>query len=248
MTGQILSTPSPSQLAQQLEQVLEAVTEDSYDPALIDDYLDRLDHYAPFSRESNPQAAWRDLQQRLTAAAPPGRARRGPWLRRLGGLAAAVLVAASLFTVAFAASEDFRITAMNWLIEIFPGHADVTFPSNAAPPELPALQPGWLPEGYLLMGTLEESWFREYTYRPPWSESDYILIDVSLTSSLSLSVSTEEAQVSTIQVNGLRVTSIRSDYWQLCWTNEDGSLLFSVLAEEGGAEQDLVRIIEELTY
>ena len=70
MTGQILSTPSPSQLAQQLEQVLEAVTEDSYDPALIDDYLDRLDHYAPFSRESNPQAAWRDLQ--LPRLAGPG--------------------------------------------------------------------------------------------------------------------------------------------------------------------------------
>lgn len=81
----LFALPAP-QAEENLEHLLPARLGPQDRQVLLWRFRDQLDRYAPFSRESNPQAAWRDLQQRLTAAAPPGPARRRPWLRRLGGL------------------------------------------------------------------------------------------------------------------------------------------------------------------
>lgn len=242
-----LQRMSPGGLADALEQALEHMTEETYDPAAIDAYLAALDARAPLPREPDSRAAFKEFRQRLSAGAAAPVKRRRPWLRRLGAVAAALAVIASLFTVALAASEDFRVGAMNWLIETFPGWAQVTF-QGAPEAEVPTLTMDWIPDGYLLTETDVDFYSCCYVYRPVWSEEDLIRISCDLTHGLGTGIDTEDAEVTTLDVSGTRVISIRSDYRALYWTSEDGALLFSITAEGAGAEEDLVRVMENIRY
>lgn len=58
---------SPSQLAEEMEQVLGAMTEETYDPALIDAYLDALDEKAPMPPVPDPAESFERLKKKLAA-------------------------------------------------------------------------------------------------------------------------------------------------------------------------------------
>lgn len=58
---------SPSQLAEEMEQVLGAMTEETYDPALIDAYLDALDEKAPMPPVPDPEESFERLKKKLAA-------------------------------------------------------------------------------------------------------------------------------------------------------------------------------------
>ena len=105
--GEELSTESlqamaPAELADALERTLDAMTEEEYDPDLIDAYLDALEEKAPMPQEPDSEKALREFQTRLRSISfpagedPAGKEKAGPARRRYPFKRAAVTVAATV--------------------------------------------------------------------------------------------------------------------------------------------------------
>ena len=123
---------SASEIAQELEQVLDTMTAETYDGSLIDAYLDELDRRGPMPEPPTEEAAWTAFQKHVGALSPEGAActvsqpaplqsaaHKRKW-RRLPFLAAA-LIACMLMTlvVAQAAGGDLLNTIISWTDETF---------------------------------------------------------------------------------------------------------------------------------
>ena len=97
-----LNSMSPSELVDAMEQAIDFMTEETYDPAVIDAYLDALDRKSPISEQLNLQTAHTDFANRVlsltTIAEPQQRAKPSKRIQHTlrGGLVAA-LIAACLF-------------------------------------------------------------------------------------------------------------------------------------------------------
>ena len=173
-----LAQMSASEVAQELEQVLSAMTPETYDAAIIDAYLDELDRKAPMPELPDEEAAWDALQARTgvfpagdaacpepAAAAEPASLcpskRKRKW-RRVPFLAAA-LIACMLLTlgVAQAAGENWIQSIITWTDETLnlSGATDnVSFPISQPLTELAntlekigitePVMPRYLPDGY----------------------------------------------------------------------------------------------------
>lgn len=105
--GEELSTESlqamaPAELADALERTLDAMTEEEYDPDLIDAYLDALEEKAPMPQEPDSEKALREFQTRLRNISfpagedPAGKEKAGSARRRYPFKRAAVTVAATV--------------------------------------------------------------------------------------------------------------------------------------------------------
>ena len=97
-----LDTMSPAELADEMERALDAMTEETYDPAVIDAYLEALDRKVPVPEHPDSQAAYHRLQQTLQplvatesqkAGASTGHGRSRIRERARIALVAAILVA-----------------------------------------------------------------------------------------------------------------------------------------------------------
>jgi len=79
-------------------------------------------------------------------------------------VAVAALVALLLFTTAFAASEDFRLKTLNFVMETFSDRTELRLVPDEAD-SAPELTVGWLPEGFELTdeGATDFSAWKEYT-------------------------------------------------------------------------------------
>lgn len=118
-----------NEVAQELEQVLGAMTLDTYDAAVIDAYLDELDRKAPMPEPPEEAAAWDAFQKHSNPASAkdtdcvPAELHSAPRrrkLRRVPFLAAA-LIACMLMTlvVAQAAGGDLLHAIISWTDETF---------------------------------------------------------------------------------------------------------------------------------
>ena len=155
---------SASQLAQNLEDALEGMTEETYDAALICAYLDALDQKAPMPDMQSTDEAWAEFQKKfegaslaVSAHSPKGPARFRRWLRT--GLVAAVAVVClfGAMIVAQAAGIDVFGAVARWTEETFhfsvSGEAGTEWFSDYRD-ELSAAElseeylPTWIPEGY----------------------------------------------------------------------------------------------------
>ena len=124
-----LDAMSPAELAGELEQALDEMTEDTYDAAVIDAYLDALDRRTPMPESPDSEAAYRRLQTTLqgavlqtqdqTAASRTSAARRKGLLRI--GLGAAITTAClfSGMVAAQAAGVDVFGTLARWTRSAF---------------------------------------------------------------------------------------------------------------------------------
>lgn len=73
-----LNPMTAAQLERELEAALEAMTEEEYDPAVIDAYLDALDRKAPTPDHPDAGTAYAGFQARVRrAAGPPDRSPAG---------------------------------------------------------------------------------------------------------------------------------------------------------------------------
>lgn len=98
-----LNAMTAAQLERELEAALEAMTEEEYDPAVIDAYLDALDQKAPIPDHPDAGTAYAGFQTRVQRAAGQvsgGRASRRSRVR-LGGLLRVAAAAALLTTFLF---------------------------------------------------------------------------------------------------------------------------------------------------
>lgn len=123
-----LNSMSPSQLAESMEQALEHMTEETYDPAVIDAYLDALDRAAPMPECQGAETALADLEKRVGALSAPDRpssqpARRAARGRRglHAGLAAVLMTACLLggMVATQAAGLDVFGALARWTEDVF---------------------------------------------------------------------------------------------------------------------------------
>lgn len=123
---------SASEIAQELEQVLSAMTEETYDAAIIDAYLDELDRRAPSPELPNESDAWNSFQT-CACVFPQGdaaccdasqeplrpAAHRRKW-RRIPFLVAALIACMlMMLVIAQAAGSGLLNTIISWSDETF---------------------------------------------------------------------------------------------------------------------------------
>lgn len=163
---------SSVEIAEALEQALDSMTEETYDPALIDAYLNALDQRAPMPPPPDANVSFQALQRKLQGISPDGNtapgnknggafpAKRHPLRRMVVTLAAAMALLFALMIGAQAAGMDIFGNLARWTDE----HLYFIFSSgdNARNVEthdlfqkalkdcgLPTdLAPSWYPKGY----------------------------------------------------------------------------------------------------
>lgn len=157
---------SPAELAGAFEEVLDAMTEDNYDPELLDAYLDALDEKAPMPQAPDMEGSLAQFREKLvstvpeqTRPAPAHKGKRRPLRRLAVTVAAAMGVLFALMIGAQAAGLDVFGSLARWTDEQFwlvPSSGEGTseyhqiFQDALAAQELPVeLAPSWYPEGFV---------------------------------------------------------------------------------------------------
>ena len=157
-----LAQLSPEDLAQAMEQALDGMTEDTYDQAVLDAYLDALDAQAPMPEMPDVDTSYQQFQAMLSGAVSP---QEHPHTRRGGKVLRMTLrvflAAAFLFGCLVAAqAAGFNIlgAVISWTDDTFLMELPTTPPTSPwyeeyldelATVDLTAQDlPTWLPEGY----------------------------------------------------------------------------------------------------
>lgn len=131
LSTESLQAMAPVELADALERTLDTMTEEEYDPDLIDAYLDALEEKVPMPQEPDSEKALREFQARLrdipfrAGEDPAGKAKAGPARRRYPFKRVAVTVAATV-ALLFALMIGAQAAGMNvfgnlaqWTDELF---------------------------------------------------------------------------------------------------------------------------------
>ncbi len=148
-----------------------------------------------------------------------------------------------LFTVAFAASDDFRIGTLNLIIETFDYGTVFSFHDEPIQTNL-QLELGWIPDGYLLSDTITNDYYIEETYRNGYSGSLKVLY--VRTDGVAATIDTENAQVESLEINGMNASYIQKDVdQQLFLILPDNSAYIQITANE--LEKDvLMQVANEI--
>lgn len=156
-------------------------------------------------------------------------------------------IAAFLFVGAFAASETVRINTLNFMIEVFDRNMNFYFGEKVAHSDTNLwIDVGWIPEGYILAEQESDATSVWYYYQK--SDSEYVSIEYIIADGTHLSVDTDNAEVDSIEINGVQATWIKTGSVQqiiLLTANQEG---FVDLIAEGMTETDFLHIARELKY
>ena len=176
-----LEAMSPSELAEAMEAALDAMTEETYDPAIIDAYLDALDRKAPMPAHPNAESSYQDFQDKLQEYVEPGASKlakqRTKKFRRIAraGLVAALL-AVLLASAAQAAGVDVVGTIARWTESVFSFGAAHSGSDSSHYPSKSDQVPADVPEEYQeLVTELQKRGIEEYTiptYIPEGFQAD----------------------------------------------------------------------------
>lgn len=163
-----LEAMSPSELSEAMEAALDAMTEETYDPAVIDAYLDALDRKAPMPAHPSAEASFREFQDNLQEYVEQGAskpAKRTSRFRRIAraGLVAALL-AMLLASAAQAAGVDVVGTIARWTESVFSFGAAQSGSDSSHYPSKSDQVPADVPEEYQeLVTELQNRGIEEYT-------------------------------------------------------------------------------------
>lgn len=118
-----LESMSPSELADAMELALDSMTEETYDPTVIDAYLDALDQKTPMPAHPSVTSSYQSFQQKLQNCAGQGAskpAKQTIKLRRIIRVGfVAALLAVLLAGAAQAAGIDVVGTIARWTESVF---------------------------------------------------------------------------------------------------------------------------------
>ena len=176
-----LEAMSPSELAEAMEAALDAMTEETYDPAVIDAYLDALDRKAPMPAHPNAESSYQDFQDKLQeyveqGASKPAKQRTNKFRRiaRVGLVAA--LLAVLLASAAQAAGIDVVGTIARWTESVFSFGTVQSGNDSSHYPSVSNQVPADVPEEYQeLVTELQKRGIEEYTiptYIPEGFQAD----------------------------------------------------------------------------
>ena len=153
---------SPEELAQAMEQALDEMTEDTYDQAVLDAYLDALDTQAPMPEMPDVDTSYQQFQAMLSGAVSPQEEpkprRRGRVLRMTLRVFLAAAFLFGCLVAAQAAGFNILGAVISWTDDTFLMELPTTPPTSPwyeeyldelATVDLTAQDlPTWLPEGY----------------------------------------------------------------------------------------------------
>lgn len=159
-----LNSMSPSELEQAMEAALSAMTEENYDPAVIDAYLDVLDHKTSMPAMPDAKTSYADFQRRIYSLSAHSEKRTVPKHRSHSirfqnmlrvGLAAALMVACLFGTmvVVQASGVDVFGTLARWTESAFsfgPIQSEQPVEASSTPGQLVSISnyPSELPAEY----------------------------------------------------------------------------------------------------
>lgn len=174
-----LEAMSPSELSEAMEAALDAMTEETYDPAVIDAYLDALDRKAPMPTHPNAESSYQDFQDKLQeyvegASKPAKQTRKFRRIARTGIVAA--LLAVLLASAAQAAGIDVVGTIARWTENVFSFGTVQSGNDSSHYPSVSNQVPADVPEEYQeLVTELQKRGIEEYTiptYIPEGFQAD----------------------------------------------------------------------------
>ena len=174
-----LEAMSSSELSEAMEAALDAMTEETYDPAVIDAYLDALDRKAPMPTHPNAESSYQDFQDKLQeyvegASKPAKQTRKFRRIARTGIVAA--LLAVLLAGAAQAAGIDVVGTIARWTESVFSFGAAQSGSDSSHYPSKSGQVPADVPEEYQeLVTELQKRGIEEYTiptYIPEGFQAD----------------------------------------------------------------------------
>lgn len=157
-----LAQLSPEELAQAMEQALDGMTEDTYDQAVLNAYLDALDAKAPMPEMPDVDTSYQQFQAMLSGAVSPQEEpkprRRGRVLRMTLRVFLAAAFLFGCLVAAQAAGFNILGAVISWTDDTFLMELPTTPPTSPwyeeyldelATVDLTAQDlPTWLPEGY----------------------------------------------------------------------------------------------------
>ena len=162
-----LEAMSSSELSEAMEAALDAMTEETYDPAVIDAYLDALDRKAPMPTHPNAESSYQDFQDKLQeyvegASKPAKQTRKFRRIARTGIVA--VLLAVLLASAAQAAGIDVVGTIARWTESVFSFGTVQSGNDSSHYPSVSNQVPADVPEEYQeLVTELQKRGIEEYT-------------------------------------------------------------------------------------
>ena len=162
-----LEAMSSSELSEAMEAALDAMTEETYDPAVIDAYLDALDRKAPMPTHPNAESSYQDFQDKLQeyvegASKPAKQTRKFRRIARTGIVA--VLLAVLLASAAQAAGIDVVGTIARWTEIVFSFGTVQSGNDSSHYPSVSNQVPADVPEEYQeLVTELQKRGIEEYT-------------------------------------------------------------------------------------
>lgn len=152
-------------------------------------------------------------------------------------VAVVALVGMLTFTTVFAASEDFRVRTLNFIIEIFDDRTEIRLPPeqfdlSSQTQSAPQFSVGRLPEGF----ELEDEGKNVSTVWKNYKNDDsgaYISVSVKDLTDGGLNVDTEDAQMVTVQLHGRdALLTEKDDIIQIAWQHsEESPWLFSIVGQ-----------------
>lgn len=131
LSTESLEAMSPVELADALESMLDSMTDENYDPALIDAYLDALDEKVPMPEEPDTEKDFQEFKDKIRAftsngesftkseESPAVKVKRFPIKRVVGTVAATVAILFTLMVGAQAAGIDVFGNLARWTDELF---------------------------------------------------------------------------------------------------------------------------------
>ncbi len=165
--------------------------------------------------------------------------------KALKRVALAAGVAAILFTTAFATSETVRVYVLNLAIEVFETNTEFRF-SSLPEQSSPQLYVGWFPAGYTLAKTKTDDFHTMHEYRN--HENMFIRISCREANGMTISIDTENAVVTNIEIKDSRAMLIQKESGlQLAWVSKDNTRFITITGSDISRE-DILHIADELSY
>lgn len=166
-------------------------------------------------------------------------------------VAVVALMGMLLFTTAFAASEDFRVKTLNFVMEVFDDRTEIKFvpedKSSNASSAVPQITAGWLPEGFELMGESSTERNRQYEFALPDSDR-YISVIIMRMENTGVAVDTEGIDAISKQVQGMDAILVdKENMAQLVWRLDESSEWYCHVIAHGISTDDMLKFAESIT-
>ena len=173
-------------------------------------------------------------------------------IRVLNKVAMVALLGAFLFTGAFAASETFRVSTLNLVLETFEDHTNIDFTSSPIPESTDSghmsnLEIGWIPEGFEL--TSDEKWTHAQSLIYSDLNGNTLYIDLTFVGENGkMGIDTEDAAIEHTTIHGYDVMLVTKDYLQAVMAMPDHQQILCVASEGTITMEEIIKVMENICF